>query len=86
MHLSQTLLHGIDTTSFAHFPKRILATTHFIVTTQFRLTPLKTRPKFQTRVTHNPDFDLAFQFFGMRTKINPELKELYVEWQEALKH
>ena len=84
IHLSQTLLQGIDTSSFAHFPKKILAATHFIITSQFRLTPFKGRPKFHSRVTHSEEFDLAMQFLAVRAKINPEVKELYIEWKKAL--
>jgi len=85
LYLSQTLLQGIDTSSFAHFPKKILSATHFITTNQFRLTPLKGRPKFHARITHNEEFDLALQFLAIRAKINPELKELYLEWRQALR-
>lgn len=84
VHLSQTLLQGIDTSSFAHFPKKILGATHFIITSQFRLTPFKGRPKFHSRISHSEEFDLAMQFFAVRSKINPELKELYLEWKKAL--
>ncbi|MDB6081050.1 MAG: Poly(A) polymerase, partial [Chlamydiia bacterium] len=82
IHLSETLLQGIDTSSFAHFPKKIFYTCHMISVNQFRLVPLQGRPKFHARFTHTEEFDLALQFLALRSKINPALKESYLEWKK----
>lgn len=83
VHLSHSLLRGITTSSFAHFPRKIVASTHYILTAQYRLTPHKGRPRFQTRFHSPNDFVLALNFLNVRSKVNPELKELYLNWKKA---
>ena len=84
LHLSNSLLRGISTSSFAHFPRKILAVAHYIITQQFRLTPLKGNPRWNMRIPHTQDFELAFQFLNLRASINPTLKEFYFGWKKAL--
>lgn len=83
VHLSQSLLKGISTSSFAHFPKKILATVHYIIILQYRLTPLNNNPRFQTKFPSQEDFLLSLQFLHLRTVINPKLKKIYLDWKKA---
>ncbi|MBS0654544.1 MAG: polynucleotide adenylyltransferase PcnB [Verrucomicrobia bacterium] len=83
VHLSQSLLRGISTSSFTHFPKKILSTTHFITILQYRLTPLNNKPRFQTKFPSHEDFALSLQFLKLRSMINPKLKKVYVDWKNA---
>jgi poly(A) polymerase len=86
VHLSHSLLRGITTSSFAHFPRKIIATCHFIMTAQYRLTPTRGNPRFQTRFSNAQDFQLALLFLKVRGHVNPELNELYASWKKAHSH
>lgn len=81
IHLSETLLKGIDTSSFAHFPKKMFYCCHMISVNQYRLAPLQGRPKFHARFAHAEDFDLSLQFLAIRSKVHHDLKEIYTEWK-----
>ncbi len=83
VHLSHSLLRGITTSSFAHFPKKIVAITHYILTTQYRLTPLSGRPRFSSRFPSPQDFRLALNFLNIRSQVDPELQDLYLSWKKA---
>jgi len=83
VHLSNSLLRGITTSSFAHFPKKIVAITHYIMTTQYRLTPLSGKPKFASRYSSMHDFRLAIDFLRIRCQVNPDLNDLYHGWKKA---
>ncbi|MCE5293366.1 MAG: polynucleotide adenylyltransferase PcnB [Chlamydiales bacterium] len=83
VHLTQSLLRGITTSSFAHFPKKIVAITQYILTTQYRLTPLNGKPRFHTRSSLPHDYKLALNFLNIRSQVNPELKEIFLGWKKA---
>lgn len=83
VHLSHSLLRGITTSSFAHFPKKIVAITHYILTTQYRLTPQTGKPRFASRFSSPQDFRLALNFLNIRSQVNPELQEIYLSWKKA---
>ncbi len=83
LHLSETLLNGIDTTSFAHFPRRLMMGAHLVTTNQFRLTPFNTKPKFHGRFTKTEEFYYSLQFLGIRTKVRHELKDIYEDWKKS---
>lgn len=83
--LSESLLHGIDTSSFAHFPRKLLAQTHTVLINQFRLTPLKGTPKFHSRLGSHLDFDQALTFLKIRSHVDKHLHEIYQEWKNAQK-
>ena len=59
LHLSNTLYKGISASSFAHFPKKLIAISHFINSFQYRLTPLYGNPRFHMRLPHKDDFLLC---------------------------
>jgi poly(A) polymerase len=85
-HLSETLAQGIATSSFCHFPKRLLYVTHIMAAAQFRLTPLAGPPKFGGRFIHSRDSELAVQFLGLRAKVDHELLPIYTEWKRLSPH
>jgi len=84
-HLSETLAQGIATSSFCHFPKRLLYLAHLMAANQFRLTPLAGPPKFNSRFIHSRDFELAVQFLALRAKVDHELHPLYTEWKKFVR-
>jgi poly(A) polymerase len=86
LHLSRSLLQGIDTSSFAHFPKKLMAICHAILSLQYRLTPIGGAPKFHGRFTRSFEFQLALDFLRLRCIFHPELEELYSSWKKAKSH
>ena len=83
VHLTQSLLRGITTSSFAHFPKKIVALTQYILTTQYRLTPLTGKPRFHSRSSSQHDFKMAINFLNIRSQVNPEMQEVFLSWKKA---
>lgn len=81
-HLAHTLLHGISTSSFVHFPKKLLIVTSLIILNQFRLTPLQGPPKFHARFHSFEDFSLSFEFLRLRTIVDPSLSSIFHSWEE----
>ncbi len=83
VHLSHSLMRGITTSSFAHFPKKIVALAHYIMTMQYRLTPHSGKPRFHSRFSSPQDFRLALNFLNIRSQINTDLQEIYLSWKKA---
>lgn len=83
VNLSLSLLKGISTSSFAHFPKKILTTVHYIIILQYRLTPLSGNPRYQMKFPSQEDLELSLQFLKLRSIINPKLKKAYLDWKKA---
>lgn len=86
VHLSHSLLRGISMSSFTHFPKKIIAITHYINMLQYRLTPLQGSARFAKRLGSHFEVGLAMQLFDIRTHVYPELKELYADWTKVQHH
>jgi poly(A) polymerase len=68
---------------FFRIPRRLKGVMIFILTTQFRFTPLDNRPVHRPRLPHDECVPLAFQLFKIRTLLKPELLPLYTLWTEA---
>ncbi len=83
--LSESLLQGIDTSSFAHFPRKLLSSTHSVLINQFRLTPLKGNPKFHSRFSSSFEFEQALTFLQIRAHVDKELHHIYLDWKKARK-
>jgi len=86
MQLSHSLLQGINSSSFAHFPKKLLAITHYILSMQFKLTPLTQRTKLSHRTLMHEDFPKAVDFLHIRSTIHPELDAQYRQIAKELEH
>ena len=85
MHLGeiQEEANFIIRETFAPFllvPKKISAAMISILTSQFRFTPIDTKKQVRQRIPAIPDFNLALQFFELRSRIEPGLQNLYQEW------
>lgn len=85
VHLTETLLHGISTSSFVHFPKKLLSNVFLIIANQFRMTPLKGPSRFNARFHSQEEFFLSLGFLRLRTLVNPELGPIYDSWEEKAK-
>ena len=79
--LSRSLLHGINTSSFAHFPKKILLDTHTLLCNQFHLTPLKGPPRYTRRFSSKSTFMHALAFLKIRSNISHKLQSIYRNWK-----
>ncbi len=85
MHLGeiQEETHFMIRDVFAPFlilPKKISSAMVSILTSQFRFTPLDKKKQVRQRIPAIPDFNLALQFFELRSRIEPGLQNLYQEW------
>jgi poly(A) polymerase len=80
MVLTSSLIKGIFTSSFSHFPRRISTTMHFLITTQFRLTPLTGKRQVRPRLFQNKEFNLALHFLKIRAIVDEGLMDPYSWW------
>lgn len=68
---------------FLRLPNRIQGAMAFILSTQFRFTPLDPRPTHRLRIPRDELVPLALQLFQMRCARDHELYPLYTRWSEA---
>lgn len=68
--------------SFAHFPRRVLAEAAMLITHQYRMTPLQGKRHFSQRFLRSRDFSDALLFFRIRAEADPELIPVFEEWRE----
>lgn len=82
-HEASELIHNLFS-PFFHIPRRISSTMIFILTAQYRFTPLDSRPIRHLRVPRDFALPLSLQLFNMRCAMNSELLPLYTQWTEAV--
>lgn len=85
MMLTNSVIQGIVTSSFSHFPKRISAVMSFIMSLQYRLTPVAGRKHHPPRLFRNKEFVLALRFLKVRGQVEPALMDDYNTWKEQYK-
>lgn len=85
MLLTTSLIKGFVTSSFSHFPKRNSLAMSFILSTQYRLTPVSGRRHPRPKLMHNREFEMALIFLKIRAFISPKLQEAYEYWREQYK-
>lgn len=61
-------------------PRKISSSVVNILATQYRFTPIEKKKRIQMRIPRIPDIDFAFDFFQLRTQIEPGLQKIYEEW------
>lgn len=83
--LANSLIHGFVTSSFSHFPRRISSTMSFILSTQYRLTPINGKRHPRPKFVRNKEFGLALTFLKLRSLINPSLLDTYKYWKEIMR-
>ncbi len=82
-NLASTLSKAVASSSFSQFPRRQRMATNFILTSQYRLTPINQRYYFRAKLVRHPEFALALQFLQLRCDHDPELRPIYEKWVEA---
>lgn len=83
LQLADSLLQGVCTSSFVHFPKKLLGSVFLTVTNQFRMTPLKGDPKYHARFSSKEDFLLSLDFLRLRCLVNPNLGHFLEHWEKV---
>lgn len=78
--LTSTVVHGVVTSSFSHFPKRLSLLASYILTTQYRLTPLGGKRHHRPKLINNKEFDLALKFLKIRALADASLIDEYNWW------
>lgn len=86
MVLTSSLIKAFLTSSFSHFPKRNSVAMIFILSTQYRLTPISGRRHPRPKLMRNKEFELALVFLKIRSYITPIMQENYHYWREQYKH
>lgn len=83
--MTSSIIKQFVTTSFSHFPRRMSATVSYILSTQYRLTPISGKRHLRHKSLYNHDFPFALQFLKLRSLIDPELAEDYNNWKRAFR-
>jgi poly(A) polymerase len=81
--LASSLIKEVIISSFTHFPRRISSNAIFILTMQYRLTPLTGKRIYRNKIMHNRDFPLALQMLQLRALVDSSVFEAYAGWKKA---
>lgn len=81
MMLSGSLIKTIVTTSFSHFPRRISAEVNYIMSMQYRLTPISGRRRNPPKVLRQKEFPLALNFLKIRAVRDKNILPIYSSWK-----
>lgn len=84
--LTNSLIKEFVIASFSHFPRRLTALAASIVAMQYRLTPLSGRKHHRPKLMRSKEFDLAMEFFYVRTLVDHTFIEEYQAWLSAKQH
>lgn len=82
-HLAALLIDTIFQ-PFFRIPKRIRMQVIFILSSQFKVTPLDEHKTKRIRVPRDSCFSHAMELFKMRAALDPGLLEKYTNWTEAV--
>lgn len=85
MGITSTLIKGFVMTSFSHFPRRNSVCMSFIMSTQYRLTPLSGKRHPRPKLLHNKEFEMALIFLKIRANVHKELLSAYEYWRDQYK-
>ena len=85
MELASRIIRDAFVAAFSHFPRKLSSEVHYILTMQYRLTPLTGKRSHGPRLLRQTDFCHAIDFLKIRATYNPLLKEPY-EWWSHLVH
>jgi len=80
--LATSLIQAVVTSSFSHFPRRISAAMTFILTTQYRFTPLTSKRHYRASLFRDNDYPHALTFLKVRSILDANLVDTYVSWKK----
>lgn len=79
--LTGSIIKGVLISSFSHFPKRLTMMISYILSAQYRLTPItKTKHPHNSKLLNHREFDLALQFLMIRSHLDESLVDEYNWW------
>ena len=84
--LTGSLIKGIMTSSVSHFPRRMSSSMSYILSTQYRLTPLSGKQQHPTKFMRNKEFGLAIKFLKVRALCNKDVVDAYGGWNRQYRH
>jgi poly(A) polymerase len=68
---------------FFLIPRKLRMKMASIMITQFRMTPFQKQKHRHPRIPRDPDFPFALEFLGLRSTMEPALKKVWKEWNDA---
>jgi poly(A) polymerase len=80
--LTNDIVQGVVIASFSNFPRRMSATLSFVLSTQYRLTPLTGKRHHRSKILQNKEFREAMEFFKLRSLVDATLKSEYQHWYQ----
>jgi len=80
--LTSSIIKSIITCALPHFPRRIANAVSFILSTQYRFTPLAGKKHYRPALFHDKEFPSALRFLKLRSQVHPELVETYLDWKK----
>jgi poly(A) polymerase len=86
LNLTSTHIRDIILASFYHFPRRISGIMTYILSTQYRLTPIKAKKQHPARLFRVREFPMALRLLKIRAMVNPELQKTYISWRENFRN
>lgn len=81
--MASLLGRKVSQASFSHFPRRLRILSHFILTAQYRLTPLSHKVHYRSKIIRHMDFPLSLEFLRLRTLADDTLQPVYDAWRTA---
>jgi len=85
MDLSGHIIHGVLINAFSHFPRKLSSEIHYILSMQYRLTPLSGKRTHGPRLLRQADFIHAVDFLHVRATASPVLSEPYEWWSHLVR-
>lgn len=79
---TNALISAFVTTSFSHFPRRLSTTMGFILSNQYRLTPVSGKRHPKHKLMKNKEFGLSLRFLKIRALLDGALMDHYSSWNE----
>ena len=83
--LADSLIKGFETSSFCHFPRRLSSSVAFILSSQYRLTPLVGKTSYRNKLLSNKEFILALKMLDIRSNVNPDIADVCSNWKKMLR-
>ncbi|MEX1012539.1 MAG: polynucleotide adenylyltransferase PcnB [Waddliaceae bacterium] len=76
-----SLIRDVVSSTFSHFPRRMAAQVSYILSTQYKLTPISKKRNMRKKMLTNREFVDALQFLKVRALANRELQDDYDSWK-----
>lgn len=79
----QAVIRETMTDAITHFPRKLATSCAYILTTQYRLTPLVKKRHHSTKFLYDKNFPEALRFFRIRALIDETLSDIFFEWEQT---